>query len=347
MIVTFILFILILGITVLVHELGHFLMAKKVGVHVYEFSIGFGPLLFKKIAKDNTQYSFRTLPLGGYVSLAGEEEGYEKNGHSGRNLQDKPAFQRFLVMVMGVVNNFLFAFIVLLLAALLYGASSMDPIITSVDKSYPAGIAGLKDNDLVLEINNKKVTYLDDISLYMTLSDMEKPIIFKVKHEDGSIEILKVKPEKEIVDGVEKYVVGISLMRKVEKGFIPSVVYAFKQEMAIFKQMFVVLGNLFTGKLSINKLSGPVGIFNVVGSVKSQGLAAILSLIALLCVNVGVINLLPFPAFDGGRIFLLIIEKIKGKPLNPKLEYTINSVGFILLMILMIYITFNDILKLF
>ena len=139
----------------------------------------------------------------------------------------------------------------------------------------------------------------------------------------------------------------IVLSKKTEKGFFKSFEFAFKQEAAIIKQMLVVLKSLFTGGLSVNKLSGPVGIYSIVDQCKNQGLNSLLYIVALLSINVAIINLIPLPAFDGGRILFLIIEKIKGSPINPKVENMIHSIGFILLMILMIYITFNDILRLF
>ncbi len=346
MIVTLLLFILILGTTVFVHELGHFLFAKKVGVHVYEFSLGFGPVLLKKIAKDKTQYSWRLVPLGGFVSLAGEEVEIDRKKHKGKNIQDKTLIQRFLVMFMGVGFNFIFAFLILFFIGLFFGAQDLTPIISEVTENYPAYNAGLEVGDKVLKINNKKVTYIDDISLYITL-EIKNELTFEVKKENGNIEVYKVKPQKEInKDKTESYIIGISVSKKVEKGFLKSIKYAFLQECAFFKQMFVVLGNLITGKLSIKNLSGPVGIFGIVGDVKKQGLSSILYLLALLSINVGVINLLPFPAFDGGRILFLIIEKIKGSPINARVENIIHSIGFILLILLMIYVTINDILNL-
>lgn len=344
---TFILFVLILGVTVLVHECGHFLFAKLTGVKVFEFSIGMGPKLVQKTAKDGTKYSIRWIPIGGYVSLAGEELEDLKT-HKGETLQDKKAWQRFLVMFMGVGFNFIFAFIVLFFVGIIFGAQDLKPIITHVEPNYPAYQAGLTDNDKILAINNKKVTYTDDVSLYLTLANLNKEVTFKVEKENGSIKEYKVTPERVISkDGNESYKIGINLNDEKGHGFINSIVYAFKKECAIFKQMFVVLGNLVTGGLSVNQLSGPVGIYSIVGQVKAQGLNALLCLVALLSINVGVINILPFPAFDGGRIFLLLVEKIKGSPVSPKVENTINSVGFILLILLMIYVTINDIIRLF
>ncbi len=347
MILTLLLFILILGVIVLVHETGHFLLAKAVGVHVYEFSIGMGPLIFKHIAKDKTQYSIRCIPIGGYVSLAGEEANLDTEKHKGHNLQDKTVLQRFLVMVMGVCFNFLFAFILLFIVGLLNKAPSMDPVIANVTDNYPAYNAGIEASDRILKINGRKVTFIDDITLFLTIEDMQKKVNFEVQKPDGTIKNYDVYPEKVKLDGTDTYVIGITLKSSENPGFINSLVYAFKKEAAVFKQMFVVLGGLFTGKVSFGQLSGPVGIYSVVGQMKTKGLSAILYLIALLSINVGIVNILPFPAFDGGRVLFLIIEKLKGSPVSPKVENTIHAIGFVILIILMFFVTFNDILKLF
>ena len=349
MILTIILFILILGLIVLVHEGGHFIFAKLTGVHVYEFSIGMGPLLAKKIAKDKTQYSIRWIPIGGYVSLAGEEISEEERKKTkGSNLQDKTILQRFMVMFMGVGNNFIFAFLILLLIGLIYGAPSTTPKISDVTAEYPAAAAGMEKGDIVTGINGHKVTYLDDISLYLTVADLSKPVKFDIKKANGTKTFYTITPKK-VTDetGETKYAIGIVLKAETQRGFFKSIAYAFKDEGAIFKQMFVVIGNLFTGGVKMNQLSGPVGIVSIVDQTKAVGLGALLSLTALLSINVGVINLLPFPAFDGGRILFLFIEKIKGSPVDPKVENTIHTIGFGLLILLMIYVTFNDILKLF
>ena len=349
MILTLILFILILGVIVFVHEGGHFIFAKLTGVHVYEFAIGMGPVLFKKIAKDGTQYSIRAIPIGGFVSLAGEEiDEEERKKTKGKNLQDKTLLQRFLVMFMGVGNNFIFAFLLLFLMGIFGGAPSTAPVISGVTEGTPAAEVGIEKGDKVTEINGHKVTFLEDISLYLTVEDLSKDLNIDVVKKDGKEKSYKVTPTKVKDDnGEERYAIGIVLSPEIEKGLGKSIKYAFNEERAIFKQMFVVLGNLFTGGVKVNQLSGPVGIYSIVGEMSKEGIKPLLYLTALLSINVGVINLLPFPAFDGGRILFLIIEKIKGKPVDAKIENTIHAIGFILLIILMIYVTFNDILKLF
>ena len=228
---------------------------------------------------------------------------------------------------MGVGFNFVFAFLILLFIGLIFGAPSTEPVINDVTEGYPAEQAGIEKGDEVLRINGHKVSYLEDISLYLTVEDLSKTVTFEVKKSNGEL--------------------ATYLKADINKGIGDSIVYAFNEECAMFKQMFVVIANLFTGGVHLNQLSGPVGIYSIVGQMSEQGVSALLYLTALLSINVGVINLLPFPAFDGGRILFLIIEKIKGSPVDPKIENTIHSIGFILLILLMIYVTFNDILKLF
>ncbi len=170
----------------------------------------------------------------------------------------------------------------------------------------------------------------------------------KVEKSNSSVSEYTINPIKtQDEEGNDKYIIGVVLQAEVTKGFIPSISYAFNEGCAILKQMGVVLANLFTGGVELNQLSGPVGIYSIVDQMSSEGIAALLYLTALLSINVGVINLLPLPAFDGGRILFLIIEKIKGSPVDPKVENTIHGIGFILLILLMLYVTFNDILRLF
>lgn len=349
MILTLIIFLVILGATIFIHELGHFIFARVVGVHVYEFSIGMGPKLFSiKGKKTDTKYSIRAIPLGGYVQLAGEEVDLDLKKYKGKNLQDKTVFQRFLVMFMGVGFNLIFALAIMFFIGLIYGSPSLDPVIESVTNNYPAQEAGITAGDKILEINDKKVKYSDDVMLYITVADLEKPISITVLKENETVKNYTFKALKKVdADKATTYHIGIVLNNDIHKGIIPAIKYSYQQERALIKQIYVVLGNLFTGGVSVKQLSGPVGIYSVVGDMQKSGISALLYLTALLSINVGIMNLLPFPAFDGGRIVFLFIEKIKGSPVNPKVENIIHSIGFVLLILLMIYVTMNDILKLF
>lgn len=344
---TLIYFILILGIIVLVHEFGHFIFAKMFGVHVYEFSIGMGPKIWgTKPKKGKTAYNIRAVPIGGFVQLAGEEVDDDSSIPKDKKLYNKPIWQRFLIMFFGAGNNFILAFILLFLIGLFTGSPNMDPVVNKVDPAYPMYEAGIRDNDKIVSINGKKVSTIDDVQVYMTLAAKGETVDFVIER-NGKEQKYEVTPKKEEADGVVTYKFGITFEQQKEKGFLNALKYAFIKIGALIKQMFIVLGSLFTGKLGLNSLSGPVGIYSIVGETAEAGFTNILNLIALLSVNVGFLNLIPFPAFDGGRLLFLIIEKIKGSKVSPKVENAIHSVGFILILLLLIFITFNDIINLF
>ena len=343
LLITILAFVFILGLTVTIHEFGHFLFAKKAGIYVYEFSIGMGPRLFKfKRKNDETDYSIRLLPIGGYVQMAGEDIEVDKDIPKDKLLQSKTWFQRFLTMVAGVMFNFLLAIVVLFIIALFKGVT-LDA--TRIDTSK---IEGLKKGDKIISIDGNFVNNYDKLALELSVAGSKKFDI-KVKHKDGSYDTVAIKP-KAIYDKKDKlkgYEYGFTITGKDEKGILAAIKYAFIKFVSIIEQMFFTVWYLITGKISLKLLSGPVGIFSIVGSAAKTGFFSVLSLLALISVNVGFINLLPIPAFDGGHILFLIIEKIKGSKVNPKVENTIHTIFFILLMVLMLYITFNDVLRLF
>ena len=346
-IINLLLFIIILGVIVFVHEFGHFIWAKITGVYVYEFALGMGPKLWGKHGKE-TEYTIRAIPIGGFCQLAGEdlEEDKDKKIPKNRRLQDKKPWERFLIMVFGPLNNFILAIILLFFIALIWGGTEMSPIITSVEDGSAAEIAGLKSLDKVVEINNHKIKTSDDLSLYLALADPKKGSNFVV--ERGSRKLsYKVKPKKIKVDGKEGYKYGIGIKQKKTHGLVNAFIYTYKKTVSIFKQMFITIGYLFTGRIKLNQLAGPVGIYSVVGEQSKAGIASLLYLMAFLSINVGVINLLPIPAFDGGHILFIVIELIKGSPVNPEIENKIHMIFLVLLMLLMLVITFNDILRLF
>lgn len=345
---TLLLFILILGIIIFVHELGHFLFAKMMGVYVYEFSLGMGPRIFCKKGKSGeTDYCVRAIPIGGFVQLAGEEVEEDTKVPKNRKLQAKPAWQRFLIMFFGAGFNFIFAILVLFLLALFCGSASYKPLIGEVEKGYPAYQVGIRKGDTVKEINGHTIKTMDDMSLYLTISDHEKKSTIVVEKASGEEKTYKLKPKKVKVGKETTYKYGISLKTEKEYGLLSSIRYTAVKTKSLFKQMGVTIQQLFTGGVKVTQLSGPVGIFSIVGEQAKDGIASLIYLMAFLSINVGFINLLPFPGFDGGHILFIIIEKIKGSPVKPETENMIHTVGLFLLMALMVYITFNDILKLF
>ena len=347
-IINILLFILILGSIVFVHEFGHFIFAKICGVYVYEFALGMGPKLFSKKGKE-TEYSLRLIPIGGFCQMAGEDLDADKDNKipKDKRLQSKTAFQRFLIMFFGPANNFIFAVIILFFIALVCGGTTMKPVISSVDDNYPASIAGIESGDTVIRINNHKVSTSDDITLYLAIADVKKTTKIEVKKSNGNFVVYNVKPKKVVQDGQDTYRYGVVIQQERSMGILNAFIYTFNKTKSIFKQMAITVGYLFTGGIKLTQLSGPVGIYSIVGSQSKTGIANIFYLIAFLSINVGFINLIPLPAFDGGHILFIIIEKIKGSPVNPETENKIHTIGLFLLMLLMIFITFNDILKIF
>lgn len=346
-IINILLFVLILGIIVFIHEFGHFILAKWNGVYVYEFALGMGPKIWG-FKKGETEYNLRAIPIGGFCQLAGEDldTDDDKKIPKEKRLQNKKAWQRFLIMLFGPMNNFILAVILIFLIGLIWGGSTMDPVIYSVEKDSAAYEAGLRKKDVIVSINKNKIENSDDVSLYLAVASTSKKNTIVVKRENKEY-TFKVKPKKVKENGKETYRYGIAMKQKKKKGFVNAIVYTFNKTKSIFKQMYVTLGYLFTGRVKLNQLSGPVGIYSIVGEQRNAGIASLIYLTAFLSINVGVINLLPIPAFDGGHILFIIIEKIKGSPVKPELENKIHSIFLILLLILMVVITFNDILRLF
>ena len=346
--INLLLFILILGVIVFVHEFGHFIWAKICGVYVYEFAIGMGPKLWGKKGKE-TEYTLRAIPIGGFCQLAGEDVEADKDYKipKNRRLQDKTPFQRFLIMFFGAGNNFILAIILLFFIALIWGGSTMNPVISKVEKNTPAATAGIKSGDVVLKINDNKVNTSDDIALYLAISNPKKNNTFLIGRE-GKVYSIKIKPKKVGKGKNATYKYGIVMKQGKMTGFVNSIKYTFMKTKSIFKQMWVTVKSLVTGGVKLSQLSGPVGIYSIVGEQRSAGLASVLYLVAFLSINVGFINLLPLPAFDGGHILFILIEILRfGKPVDPKIENYIHMVGMILLLLLMVIVTFNDILRLF
>ena len=344
------LLVFILGIIILIHEFGHFIFAKKSGVHIYEFSMGMGPLIFQKKGKDGINYSVRLLPIGGYVQMAGEvyeDDDLEKIPKE-KFMCNRPWYQRIMVIIAGVVFNFILALFLLLVIAGIWGAPTNKTVIAEVSPEFPVAKAGIVAGDTITAVNGKKATTWDKTQLLLTMKSKDDIYKIEVKHADGTTDTYDVKPETvEDEKGNETKVFGVSIKQDIKKGVGVSLKYAFTKFGTLVESMAIVVGGLFTGGLSLKALSGPVGMYEIVGQQAQAGIQNILFLIAYLSINVGFINILPFPAFDGGRAMFMIIEKIKGSPINSKFENACHTVGFVLLIILMLVVTCQDILKLF
>jgi regulator of sigma E protease len=343
------LFVFILGLIILVHEAGHFFWAKKFHVHIYEFSIGMGPILRNKKGKDGIDYNLRAVPIGGFVAMAGEvyEDDDLKKIPKEDFMCNKPWYQRIIILVAGVVNNFILAIILLFLMSLIWGGTTLKPVVKSVVDNSAMQEAGVTAGDTILKINNYSIKTWDEAQIVLYMKDADGVYDFTIKHSDGSVETYNITPKtvKDEETGKDQKVFGVEIVQEEAKGLFGSIGYAFSKFQSIMNSMSLTIYGLFSGKISMSALSGPVGIYEVIGESVAAGLYYVIYVIAFLSINVGYINILPFPAFDGGRVFFLIIEKIKGSPVNSKFESTCHMVGFCLLILLMLYVTYQDVLR--
>lgn len=342
---TLVYMIIILGIIVFIHEFGHFLFAKKAGIYVYEFSLGMGPRIFKFNRKnDETEYSLRLFPIGGFVRMAGEEGELDEDIPEEKRMQSKTWMERFLTVIAGIMFNFILAIIVFFIVGLMNGASQNKPYISAVSDGMNSDLVNVGDK--IIGINGKKVVFTDVFILEVQLNN-GKPLNLTVRDASGNEKDVILNPIEVNEDGHTNYKYGIGLGDDVKTGVFASIKYAFVKFISLIVQMILVIVNLFTGKLGLSSLSGPIGIFNVVGESAKAGFVDLIYLLGFISLNVGFMNLLPIPALDGGRILFLIVEKIKGSKVDVKFENTVHTIGFVLLMLLMLVITFNDIIKLF
>ena len=341
---TLLYFIIILGIIIFIHELGHFIFAKKSGIYVYEFSLGMGPRIFKWNRKnDETDYCLRLFPIGGFVQMAGEEIEDDENIPKDKKFGAKTFGQKFMTVIAGIMMNFLLAIVLLFIVGLINGAPQNKTIVGTIDPSMPAYTSGLQEGDRILKLNGRNANTYDKLTLQLQVFQGEN-ITLQVER-NGLIKEVNLQPKEIKIDGETTYKYGFQINDEVEKGFFPALEYAFKKTFSLIHQMIFIVFYLITGQLELGSLSGPVGIYNVVGNAAESGFLSLLYLTAYISINVGFINFLPIPAFDGGRILFLIIEKIKGKPVDQKLENTVHTIGFFLLMALMLLITYNDIIR--
>ena len=344
--------ILIFSLLIVIHELGHFLMAKAFKVNVIEFSVGMGPRLLKKQGK-HTLYSLRALPIGGSCLMEGEDE---ETGSEG-SFSEQPRWKRLLILLAGPFMNFVFgAIVVLILVSQI--PFFVGPTITSLADGFPLeGKDGLTVGDRIVSVDGERVYYSDDFSTFMMLYG-ENDVDIVVLRDGNKVALndLPLVQREYVYNGETQLKYGITF-EKINATAGERIKYAAYSTMNYVRLVRVSLTELFTGRVGWGEVAGPVGIVDIMNDVgqSSQsfmaGLYNMASLGALIAVNLAVMNLLPIPALDGGRIFFMFVtffvEKISRKHINPKYEGYVHAAGFVLLMGLMLVIMVNDVVKLF
>ena len=416
-------FILVFGIIVIVHEFGHFYFAKKAGILVREFSIGMGPKLFQT-HKNETSYTIRMLPLGGYVLMAGyedeedirlgmsalltldeqnrvteinlsddniqvdgvpvdvldydfEHELYLKGSIAGnmedvmtyevnedavivqedgtiyqiapahRQIQNASLLNRVLTNFGGPLNNFLLAIVAFAIFAFLQGGvPSAEPILGEIQEESPAAVAGLEKGDQILTIEDDVIKTWNEMVLTVQ-EHPEEALTFEVKKSDGQVVEQEITPAlHQTEDGTEYGLIGVEV--SMNDSFKDIIVFGFTETWAYMKVIVISISMLVTGRLSLDNLGGPIAIFSMTSEVtRMAGILGIINFIGFLSVNLGLMNLLPIPGLDGGKLLLNIVEGIRGKPISEEKQTIITLVGVVLLILLMLFVTWNDIQRYF
>ena len=331
--------IVIFGVLVAVHELGHFLTAKLCGVRVNEFSIGMGPVLWKKEAGE-TQYSLRMLPLGGFCAMEGEDEESDAEG----SFSKAPVANRIAVVVAGAVMNIILGFAVLVFL------TSQEEVITSrtvynFHEDAMTQQTGLQVDDEIIAVNGRRCYIANDI-IYEFARTQNGTADFTVRRDGKITELKDVTFETYTDEDGYKQMVIDFYVYPVEKTPLTVIREAVHWTMSLARTIFLSLVDMVTGRVAMNQISGPVGIVTVISEAASVGLKPLLNILALITINLGVFNLVPFPALDGGRLVFLLIELFRGKPINPKYEIWVNAAGMIVLLAFMALVTFSDVTKL-
>lgn len=329
--------ILMFLIMIVIHEFGHFIAAKSLGVKVNEFSVGFGPAIFKKQGKE-TLYAVRAVPFGGFCAMEGEDDG----SGDPRAFCNKSAWRRLIIIVAGAFFNLVFGLIIVMMIL----APAERFITTTVDGFHEVSLSeeSLEEGDKILKINGRRVYSVNDLSY--CLSNVSGDTLKMQVLRDGEKQDLDVKFATEEMDGIN-YVTVDFYLETEQKTFGTFISQAFTRTVSYGRVVWFSLVDLITGKYGISAMSGPVGVTAVIGEAAKMGLRDMLPIIALITINLGIFNLLPVPALDGGRAFFILIELIIRRKIPQKFEAVVHTVGLILLLGLIAVITVKDIIGFF
>lgn len=335
--------LLFFGVIIMIHECGHFACAKLFKVKVNEFSLGMGPALFKR-KKGDTLYALRLFPIGGYVAMEGEDDASEDD----RAFNKKPVWQKMIIVVAGALMNLILGFILMVLLL----TTSTDLIGTNTIKEfYPDAVSsqyGLQAGDRFVEIDGHHVWSELDLSFLMSRSQ-DGVFDFVVERNGEKVTLNDVHFATEQQNGITLIQYDFIIIGE-QPGFLNIVKNAFTQSASIVRMVWLSVFDLVTGRYGMSELAGPVGTVDIIADVTAQAVSSgsltnLLTIMAFITINVGVANLLPLPALDGGRFLFLAVEAVRRKPVNPKYEGYVHAAGLALLLLLMVVVTYNDIAR--
>ena len=360
-------FVLLITVVVFIHEYGHYYFAKKYGVGITDFSIGFGKEIFGWNDKSGTRWKICWLPLGGYVKFFGDRnvfsEAEQQNIIKEYNEEDrkklfilKPLYQRSIIVAAGPLANFVLAIIIFTMINMFVGKDMTPAIVEEVQKDSPAYIAGIQKNDKIISIDDNKVQSIFEVSTFINTSTSEN-IKFVILRNDQEVSLI-VKPKlvqskDSLGNSVKKRMIGIKLfpplnneLNKQPLGPAKAIYYSVKEVWFVTVTSLKYLGKMITGSGDTSQLGGPIRIAKISGQVAEYGIVPFLSIVAYISISLGLINLFPIPMLDGGHLMFYFFEKILGKPLKQKTQESFFRIGLFLLFSLMFFVTFNDIKEL-
>ena len=341
--------LVLFGLIVVIHEFGHFFFAKTFKVRVNEFAVGFGPALFKK-QKGETLYALRLIPFGGFCAMEGEDEDSDDPG----SFQNKKVWQRFIIVAAGAFNNLILGLVLVGIMLSVQGSFGTTTV-RGFAKDAPSYQTGLRAGDEILSVDGRKVYCASDLS-YMLMASGDDTLAMTVKRNGQKVNLDAVRFNTQMQDG-KRYIAvdfGVEFEQMSAKKPLNFLKNTVMESVSIGRVVWMSLIDLIGGRFGLNEMMGPVGVVSTVSDSVSKaatqapsvGMAYLLYLLSMITINLGIVNLLPLPALDGGRLVFLTVEGIRRKPVPPKYEGMVHGIGFALLMVLIVIICGNDILRL-